>query len=566
MPNDGYTLHAIICELTKYMTGAKVNRIMQPEPDEIIMQLYTGSATVKLLISCNAESARIHLTRTSKENPSAPPTFCMTLRKHLTGASVKRIVQENMDRIVRIEFETLSEMHDTETKTLVAEIMGKHSNIILLSPENRVIAACKTVSLDVSSVRQIFAGLPYTLPPQQDKLFILDTQGITSRLTGKSGNLIKLIASTVTGVSQQMSTEIINSCRLSETAKDLTFSDADKIAKKLKEFYDYAKDGALSPTVTERDFYPLAYTAAQNSVRSFPTMSEAIDEFYELRERHRCFNAHAKNLRTQLKAAISKSRKKLATTLNAIEDSRDFDNDKLRGELITSNIYRIKQGDSCAVVENYYSENAEKIEIELEKNLSPAKNAQRYYRLYARKKKTFDINTEKLPALYDHIDYLESIDAAFSLCTEKSELAEIQTEMEQAGLIRTSAKKKDKTVRASAPLALEYGGYTIKIGKNNAQNDMLTKSAKGDDLWLHVLKEHGSHVIIESRCEEFPSNVIEYAAKLAAGYSSARLSNKVAVDYTLKKYVKKPPKAALGAVIYTNQKTVYVKPATMETS
>lgn len=561
MPNDGFTLMACVHELKKTILQGKVNKVTQPENDEIHLCIYAGGKSRKLLISASAESARLHLTASSKENPQVPPAFCMSLRKYLSGATLTDLRQNQMDRIVELEFEAMNDLFDRERLVLVCEIMGKYSNVILISQARKILAAMKSAPLDLQNSRKIFPGLTYAPPASQDKLYLLDREAIAARLVGTSGIVSKLIAGNVTGISSQLAEEIALHAGCPMSVADLDEGTATRIVDVLQAFYNRIQTDDYAPVTTEKDFMCFPYAAAA-PLRCYPTINEAEDAFYDLREKHRHFFLRAKDLRQALKAAVKKSQNKLSAVMNEIDSSKDYDRFRLSGELITSHLYQIKKGDATLLTENYYEDPPCPVTIPLDKNLTPAQNAQKYFKRYAKLKRTYEINSQNLASIREHLDYLKSIENSFDFCSETSELNEIRRELEGCGVLKAKpVSKKKKTEPASMPLKFTFEGYDIYVGKNNLQNDALTKSASPTDLWLHALKEHGSHVVIACNGKRPPENVIAYAASLAAAFSSARNAGKTAVDYTLKKNVKKSPKSPPGMVTYTEQKTLIVIPA-----
>lgn len=564
MPNDAYTLSLLAHELDEILQDGKVNKIVQPEKDEIVLTVYAGTSK-RLLMSANAANPRCHLTEYAKENPAAAPQFVMTLRKHLMNASLESVRQLNDDRILCFTFLSRNELKDEERKKLIVEIMGKHSNIILTEQNDRIIGAIKNVSLDVSSIRQVFPGLHYELPPKTSECSVFDPSGFATVLGEyRGGSLSGYLQTHLNGIAKQTAEEIIersgvqqNGSMTSEQAQRLERTVFDLSPQKIK-----TNPCILFREHSMKDFFAFPYTSQFGEYQNYPTLNRAADEFYYRTDKQKRFQEHAKTTYHQVKTQISKLEKKKGLLLQKIAESEKMEEERIKGELLTANLYQIKPGMNKIVVQNYY-EDGKEIAIPLDVSLSPARNAQQYYKRYNKLKSGRQHSQTNLLECEALLEYLYSVEECFGKCTEIAELNQIRKELSTQGFIRSEPTKRigGKKESGTTPLRYECEGFRILVGKNNLQNDELTFSTAGsNDLWLHTKDVHGSHTVVLSDGRQIPDSVITCACELAAFYSKARGSGKTAVDYTLRKYVKKPGGAKPGFVLYTDFRTAYVEP------
>lgn len=566
MPMDGLTLGAMARELNHTLYGGRVDRVQQTERDELYLTLRAQGKNHKLLLSSSPNHARVHLTASTKKSPDTPPMFCMLLRKFLINSRFLSVEQMGADRVLTFRFEGLDELGDLTERKLIIEIMGRHSNIILVSNQERILDSARHITDDISRVREVLPGLPYEAPPAQDKLnpYQASASQYMQALTPLvDTRLDKAIQQSVSGLSSQAAREIAFRIAGSETAA-LTQDLLQAAALKLESFFARLED---VPTLL------VAEDGAPMDVTSFPylsrdasrqtthaTLSQAMDEYFMQRDQKDRINQRAHNLRRFLQNALERDEKKLAIQRQTLLDAESMDELRQKGDLITSSIHMIERGATKAVVPDYYDPDMPMIEITMAPALSPAENAQRYYKQYNKLKAASDLVIDQMAANQEEIAYLEGQLENLELCTTFDELSEIRQELVHQGMLRdTSKSRKAPKIPQSKPHHFESdAGIDIYVGKNNLQNDRLTGGAQGDEMWLHAKDMPGSHVIIKSTAPD--DATLLAAAQLAAFFSKGRQADKVPVDYTLRKYVKKPGGARPGFVIFTHQQTLYVTP------
>lgn len=559
---DGLTLTAVIYELSA-IEGGRIEKVQQPERDELLISVHAAGGHYRLLASASPENCRLVLTDEKKLSPAEAPAFLMLMRKYLTGARISYIKQVNGDRIVTIGLECYSEMRDELKLTLVIEIMGRHSNIILLDEDGVIIDAIRRVSPSISSARLVLPHLKYEYPPSKAKLDPLKAgREDFLRVLETAARPERALSEKFYGLSPAVAGKLIEALG----------SGTDELADALCGFFADMSRGCFFPCVLTADgrstmtlpFKP----GAGEAYREYPTMSEAVNDFYASRSAEEALRRRTSSYEHIIRNAQLKLEKKLSIFSEAI--SGEEENEKLRlfGELITANLHAIPQRSEKAVVLNYYSEAPEYVEIPMDPLLSPADNAQRYYTKYRKAKLTRDHAMKAYKSAADELSYLDELLYTLSCCEGESELAEIRQELISGGYMKDDPVKKNGAkakgamkLPASRPYAfVSRDGIDILVGKNNRQNDSLTlKIASPEDTWLHTKDAHGSHVIIK-KGGSIPDTTLYDAAQLAAYYSKARGSGNVPVDYTLVKYVKKPAGAKPGMVIYTHQHTVYITP------
>ncbi len=561
MAFDGIAISAVAKELSEKITGGKIDKIYQPENDEIIIALRSSYINYKLLLTCNPSFPRIHLTNNSKDNPSTAPVFCMVLRKHLTGGKILSIKQINFDRIINIVVEAFNEMGDLVKKTLVIEIMGKHSNIILLDDSDSVIDSIKHISYEKSSVRPIFPGRKYTLPPSDNRInpCNYDFESFKN-LAKKNNDLASAIYRGYFGISPVAAKEI---CFVSDIFK---YSDDDSLKilyenffktvnSEKREFYIYYDN---NKRILDFSCFEMP-SLAENKKEKFSEINELLDFYYKEKDIFFRVNQKSLDIKKIIENNIDRCKKKSKLYANTLENIKDRDRLKLYGELITSNIYAIEKGISEFTCQNFYDENLANITIKLDPMLTASENAQKYFKKYNKEKRTFEALKKQITDNENELDYLKTVLISLNSCFDEADIREIREELYNEGYLKKkkNAAKKEKK---SKPMAfISSDGFNIYVGKNNLQNDFLTmKFAHGNDIWLHTENIPGSHVIIKTNSQEIPESTIFEAASLAAYYSQASLQNKVSVVFTNKKNVKKPTGAKPGMVIYNNYKTILI--------
>ncbi len=573
MPLDGLTLGLIAGELDAALAGGRINRIVQPERDEIIITVRSGGVNRQLLLSATANCARAHLTQVRKNSPLEPPTLCMLMRKHITGGRVRAVRQLESDRILEIEIEHYDELGETVGKKLICEFMGKHSNLIFVGGDGRIIDSARRVNDQISSVREVLPGLRYELPPAHGKIPFdgVESDALCAAMAGMNGPLHRLIAQTISGMSAQTARELAFRAAGSEDAHsdeiDLRAA-CERVALELKRIPQevspailYSEDGAPVDAVA----FPYHSRAALRA-ESYPSISEAMDAYYRGRDMSERIKQKSAALHRTLKKNIERCERKLALQQEALLGSQRMEEYRLKGELLTANLHLAHKGAGRVDVPNYYEEGMPALTVELDEKLSPGQNAQKYFKLYQKARNAKVLAAEQIEKTGAELSYLEGQMDNLEKCQEESELAELRAELEKYGYVRPNRSRSQmKQLPPSQPMRFTApSGRTILVGKNNLQNDKLTSTAQPNEVWLHAKDMPGSHVVIVGEAPD--DDTIVYAARLAAAYSRGKGSSRVPVDYTLRRYVKKPGGARPGFVIYTNQRTLFVQPAQEKTS
>lgn len=577
MALDGVYLSRLKQEIESAALGARVDKIAQPSREELVITLRWRGDGGKLLISASPQGPRIHFTGNAPENPQTPPMFCMLLRKHLAGAKLAALRQIGLDRILHLDFEAQDELGDPVTITLAVEIMGRHSNIVAIGPDGRILDAIRRVGLETSSVRQILPGMRYELPPQQDKLSLLeaDTEDILARLAqGRDAELSKALMSALQGVSPILAREIAHyATRGVETLRaDLTEEQSGRLAFYLKGLKSMLAAGESIPTMVldpdtgkPRDFSCVRIEQYGTSMltKAYDSCGALLDRFYADRDRIERVRQRSGDLLKLLANTSERIARKLANQREELKACALRELHKQKGDLISANLYTIQKGDVRAVVQNFYDPDGGSIEIELDARLTPVQNAQRYYALY-RKADTAEKMLAKLIVQGEaELAYIDSVFDALTRASGEAELDAIRQELVAGGYVRAQARKGGARREDKLP-PMRYrskDGFVILSGRNNLQNDRLTlREARADDLWLHTQKIPGSHTIIVAEGRQVPDSTIEQAAVIAAYNSKARESRKVPVDYALARHVKKPGGARPGMVVYDHYRTLFVDP------
>lgn len=573
MALDGAFLYALKQELG-ILIGARIDKIHQPSREEVVINFRTVNGSKKLLISVSANSARVHVTNNVIDNPTVPPRFCMLLRKHLGGGKLFDIRQVGLERILFFDFECINELGDRVLFTLAAEIMGKYSNIVLINEEGKVIDSIKRVGEDMSKERLILPGMTYEMPSRRERLIFLTASNeeiVDAVRNARNAELSKALINIFEGISPILAREwsFYATKGFDVNIEDITQEMIDRLVfiigqtknslLEMKNNYTIikTKEGMLKDFsfIRINQYGMLMYTM------EMPSAFDALDYFYTERDNIARLKQRANDLFKLLVNTSERITKRIVNQKDELEKCKDKDHLKLMGDLISANIYRINKGDESVLLENFYDENCPVIEIKLDKSLTPAKNAQKYYSEYRKAGTAEEKLTEQIRLGEEELSYIDSVFDALTRASTESEINELRLELAEQGYIRFG-KMKGKDSKALPPLEfISSDGYTILVGRNNKQNDKLSMKMAGKmDLWLHTQNITGSHVIILTNGEMPPGRTIEEAAIIAAYHSKARNSSQVPVDYTFARYVKKPNGAKPGMVIFTNNKTVYIKP------
>lgn len=557
MALDGIFLSSIISELKDTLLETKIDKINQPEKDEILIT-FRGIKNRKLLISASPTYPRIHFTSIMKDNPKVAPMFCMVLRKHLIGGRIKAITQHNNDRIITIDIANTDEMGFDSIYMLIIEIMGRHSNISLIRKRDFKVMDCiKHISSAINSFRVLLPGVQYVFPPESNKL---------NPFSYKREELINVLDKDLdegfyfqsfTGVSKVLSKELMVRTRINgEVTKDSLLDTLDSYLKPLKEgSYTFTMYYDRGP----REFYCTELAIYKDfDSKVYKSGSELLENYYNEKDKSERIKNRTQDLEKIINTNLERCNKKIKILKNAITEGSKKEVYKIYGELLTANIYALKGGQESATLWDYYSEDNSMITIPLEPNKSPSENIQSYYKKYNKLKKSEEVAIEQLKIAEEEIDYLTSVINNISNITSYEEVHEIREELMEAGYIRYR-KNKDKPKTTKPHHFISSQGYDIYVGRNNLQNDYLTLRFAGkNDTWFHTKNIPGSHVIVKGN--NLPEETLIEAASLAAYYSKGKSSSKVPVDYTEVRNVKKPNGAKPGMVTYSTNKTIYADP------
>jgi predicted ribosome quality control (RQC) complex YloA/Tae2 family protein len=560
MAFDGFVTAAVAWELDQACAQGKIEKIFQPDKDELVVHIHTPKAKLKLYLSCNPNHPGAYLIPESPANPQEPGSFCMLLRKHLLSSRISSVRQVESERIIELVLETRDEMNFRANKKLIVEIMGKHSNIVLLDlDKDRIIDTIKRVPLDVSRDRQLLPGLPYQYPQNQNKVpFRSVDLALLDALTG-GPDLAETLLAKIQGFSPLLAQEVAS---MPDNRARLGF---------IRELTEKVDTGGFNPIVfmdqdeSPLDFHvtPLVRYQSLDQI-SFPTASEAIDYYYTNKATTDRRRQKAAGLQKTVAAAVKKNllkQKRIREDLLQAEEGERF---RLFGELLTANLHCIPAEKESAAVLNYYD--GAEIDIPLDKRLTPSQNAQAYYKKYSKSKRTMLEKTRMLSETQAEQEYLESVLAFLDITRDPAVMDSIREELVETGYLRSKAESSRKTAKKSGKLSpLRYltdDGFVVLVGRNNRENDDITfKQGKRNDLWFHTKDIHGAHVVLRLDEKEPSGTAIRQAAAIAAFHSKGKASDNVPVDYTKIRYVKKPQGAKPGKCIYTDQKTLYVSPS-----
>jgi len=561
MPMDGLTLGFIARELQQTLMDGRIEKVNQPEKDMLVLLIRAQGKNHKLLLSAAPSFARAHITGISYQNPADAPMFCMLMRKHLQSGRITEIAQLGGDRVLKIVVENKDELGDTAPRELYLELMGRHSNLTLVM-NGRIVDAIRHVSGDMSRVRQALPGLPFVPPPAQDKIDpaeITETD-LLSRLNSLSGPVDKALSGCIRGLSPVAARELafratgMHRTQLEDIKKEEMARVIVPFMKRLPLMGPPTLQWGQDQLI--QDVLPFPYLSLEPSLqRPCESLSQALDEFYFGRDRRDRMNQKSASLKKLIKTHLERDEKKLALQEEELSASARMEEYRIAGELLTAQSYLVPRGAEKVQLPNFYDENGGMMEIQLDVALTPAQNAQKYFKRYRKARSAQELAKGQKEKTLKEMEILEQ--ALFDLEESETEqdLADVRKILEEAGLLKApSAAKKNKRPLESAPMRfIAPDGTEIIVGKNSAQNDRITGAARGNDTWLHAKDMPGSHVIIKS---ETPApETLMMALKLAAWFSRGK-GVSVPVDYTLRKFVKKPGGAPAGFVIYTHQKTV----------
>ena len=576
MPFDAVFLIAVTRELNQNLTGARIDKIQQPERDSILLTVRTPAAgNRKLLLSASSNHPRIHFTGEKFENPAQPPMFCMLLRKHLSGGRILSLTQLPMERAVDLCVESSDELGELSQKHIWLELMGRNSNLILTGPDGRIIDCLRRVDFEMSEKRQVLPGLFYRKPPAQNKLDLREESlpalyEALSRVS-LSTTLDRWLTDRYAGISPLIARELAFQAT-GQTDADILAQDRPVLAAALlRELQGLTAE--FTPTVLYRDglakdftFRPIGQYGAYMTQETEASFSVLLERYYSARDLAQRMHARTQSLRKTLTTLHARALRKLENQRR--EQAAACDRERLRqlGDIVTANLHRIERGQLRLTAQDFYDPEMREIDIPLNPAVSPQQNAGKFYRDYNKAKNAEKILADQIRKGEEEAEYLASILEALDRAETEQDILDVRNELIEGGYIRSPDRKKQMKTAPSKPMEFRSSdGFQIYVGRNNRQNDLLTcKLAYKTDLWLHAQKTHGSHVIIACAGKPVPDQTITEAAQLAAWYSQARQGQNVAVDLCPVRQVKKPAGAKPGMVVYENYRTVYVTPALPE--
>lgn len=577
MALDGLVIHSIVDELHKKLLGGKIDKVYQPENDEVVLHIRNNKENFKLVLSCSASNPRVYLANNyKKENPINAPMFCMLFRKYIQGGNIVNISQIGFERIIKISVESFDELKEKTTKDIIIEIMGRHSNIILThSLDNKIIDSAKRIPPSVSRVRQILPGQTYVLPPKQDKLNPIDEVSLNlfvDTLTSFNGPIFKAIYSKFLGVSPVIAKEICFRANIDENTliDEISSNDISKVYKEFHNLFKFINNNIYNPSMIidesidkVLDFSCINLSQFSNlSIINDDSISKILENYYATKDIKDRIHQRSSDLRKSISIKLDRLYNKLNKQEKELIESENAEIYKIKGELITSYIYMIEKGMESVEVANFYDPEYKNITISLNPNFTPSENAQKYFKKYNKMKTAKKEITSQIEITKEEINYLENIILSIENCENLAELMDIREELSKVGYLRAKNNIKKETKLTTKPHEfISSNGFKILVGKNNKQNDNLTlKIASNEDIWMHTKNIPGSHVIIKTEGKEVPDETIFEGAMLAAFFSKSKMSSQVPVDYTKKKNVKKPNGSKPGMVIYETNSTIYVTP------
>ena len=559
MALDTVMLSALAAELRPKLEGARIDKVRQPEREQVLLSIRNKGENMRLLINAGAGSGRVALTRQSFENPAEPPMFCMLLRKYLVGARIEKLTQPNWERLLLVDIISHNELGDSVCLKLAIELMGRSSNLVLVGDDGRIIDCLRRMEYGGDVQRRMLPGMIYRLPPAQKKplIFDCDRAQIESALNSSEDGkpLDKRLLDSFSGLSPLVCRELVHRA----------FYDISCLPDALEAFLESVRAGEFTPTLLTKDGKPAEYSfmqlkqyGSEYEQQSLNSFSELLDAYYSKRELSERRRRRARELSHSVKTARDRIQRKLVSQREELERTYGREEIRKNAELLTANMYRVKRGDSSVTVEDYYTDGCPSVEIKLDILKTPQQNAAAMFKEY-NKLKTAEIHLTALVAEGEkQLDYLNSVLDELERAETERDLAEIRRELLETGYLKKQkGAKPDKSKKQGPMRFISSDGYEILVGRSNSQNDELTtKTARRTDIWLHTKSVHGSHVIISCEGREPPERTIAEAASIAAYYSQGREGGKTAVDYTAVRFVRKPSGSMPGKVVYTDYRTV----------
>ncbi|WP_461810728.1 Rqc2 family fibronectin-binding protein [Faecalimonas sp.] len=559
MAFDGITISTIVQELNTSLKDGRINKIAQPEADELLLTIKTPRGQKRLYLSASASLPLIYLTNINKPSPMTAPNFCMLLRKHINNGRITSIYQPKLERIICFEIEHLDELGDLCKKQLIVEIMGKHSNIIFCDDKGIIIDSIKHVPAQMSSVREVLPGRPYFIPDTMERhnpLTVAEEE-FRTLLTSKPMPLGKAIYTSFTGISPVIAEEL---CHISGIPSEITPRDlSDDVFlhffNQFSLYFDSVKEGDFHPVIYYKGQEPIEFSCiplshyTQYEEKTFSSVSQLLETYYSTKNTITRIRQKSSDLRRVVQTALERNRKKYTLQTKQLHDTENREKYKVYGELLHTYGYNVEKGAKQLEALNYYTN--EIILIPLDNTKTPMENAKKYFDKYNKQKRTFEALNELIKETRDDITYLESVSNSLDIALNEDDLLQIKEELVESGYVKRKFTKKKVKITNKPLHYLSSDGFHIYVGKNNMQNEELTfHFAVGNDWWFHAKGVPGSHVIVKTNGEELPDRTFEEAGRLAAYYSKSRGNEKVEIDYIEKKHIKKPAKAKPGFVIY----------------
>ena len=571
MPLDAICLTAVVRELRESILGLRIEKIQQPSRDQVVLTLRGNR---KLLLSAGVSQARIHLTQISRENPAAPPMFCMLLRKHLGGGRISAIDQPTLERMVCLTIDMVDEMGEVGQRKLILECMGRHSNLVLLDGQDRIIDCLRRVDMEMSQQRQVLPGLFYHLPPTQDKTDPLSVQPEDFRRaleeTAPETEASQFLLNHFFGLSPLVCRELAYRGCGSEDGRLNGIESRIGLENAFFTWQTFVKENSFTPFLLSKEkkpfdfsYLPIGQYGDAMDGETCENFSSLLDSFYETRERLDRIRQKGQDLQRTASSARDRMRRKLAMQEKEYAQTQNRDNLRICGELITANLYRMEKGAAILRCQNYYEETCPDMDIPLDPLLTPQQNAAKYFKQYNKAKTAEIYLTEQMAIARRERNWLESVLDELSRAETEQDFNDIRRELREAGYLKGPAtgKKEPKRGQSKPRIFRSSSGLRILVGRSNSQNDQLTKEAFKSDYWFHTQRIHGSHVILCAEGREPDKESMTEAAMLAAWFSQGRESGQVAVDYTQVRNVKKPGGARPGMVVYDPYQTAYVTPS-----
>ena len=574
MAFDGITVSALVAEIDDNLKGGRINKIAQPENDELLITGKGANGQKRLLLSASASLPLIYFTDKNRISPLTAPNFCMLLRKHIGSARILDVKQPGMERAVEFELEHLNELGDPCRKRLIMELMGKHSNIIFCDEKGMILDSIKHVSSHMSSVREVLPGREYFIPNTRDKEnpLTVSEEEFTQHICKKPVNISKALYTSLTGMSPVMAEEICYRASIdgSDASQSLDEAACTHLYHTFLRLMEQIRNREFTPNIVYRGEEPVEYGVfpyqqfgSEYRSKIFDSVSVMLETYYATKSLLTRIHQKSSDLRRVVQTALERNRKKYNIQKKQLNDTAKKDKFKVYGELINTYGYGLEEGCRSFKALNYYTN--EEITIPLDPTLTPAQNSKKYFDKYGKLKRTEEAVTEQITDTESEISHLESISNALDIARSESDLSQIKEELTEYGYIKRhyTNKKGQKAQPKSKPLHyISSDGFDIYVGKNNFQNDELTfKFATGNDWWFHAKKMAGSHVVVKSKDGELPDHIFEIAGQLAAYYSKGRTAPKVEIDYIQKKQVKKPAGAKPGFVVYYTNYSLMAEPS-----